>query len=319
MVAREEEFLSFMRSKRNTYAAVYMEFIQMRSLYYTHAFCFYEGEDGKYYNSRLQRYFGDNYIPFVVGNKKEVLKLMERLKKDDFYAKNCLMFFIDRDFDDDNYYNDDDLYVTPCYSIENLYVRPTCLARILKTEFFLNPKDSDYCKCLKDYITLRDKFNDIMLEFNAIKLLHDRKSDSNSDYDFPNKNNKFLKIEFSSCKNGNQLGDYIIIDQTDNYINEIKTMLKDLGFSNDDFESVKNELYSIKNKTDYFRGKNELKFFQDFIMLLLRLHKEEKYFKKKSNCVHITLTKNILSELSQYADEPESLIQFIERHKIALK
>lgn len=324
MVLREEEPLSMMRAERNTYPAVYMDFVQMSKFYSTHAFCFYEGEDGKYYNSRIRREFEDNFISFRVGNKKEVLKLIKKIRENESHYEACLMFFVDRDFDfsgpelNHKVIVDKDLYVTPCYSVENLYVSPSCLGRILQSEFLINQYDSDYKKCINDFVSLSNSFNEIIVEFNAIKLLHDKKSKSNSEYDFPDKNNRFLRFNIDLNKNGNQLQDFITLIKSTDYDNEIQKMLFELKIEISDFEKAKDELASKDNKNYLFRGKNQLHFFVEFIASLRQLNKREKYFRFKRNCVHIAFNGNWLSEISQYADEPKSLIEFIKNHKTIL-
>lgn len=51
-----------MRKERLTQQAVYMEFVSSRKYYKTHVFCFYEGEDGKYYNPRVEQKF-EKFFP----------------------------------------------------------------------------------------------------------------------------------------------------------------------------------------------------------------------------------------------------------------
>lgn len=71
------------------------KFTEAHEHFETHAFCFYEGEDGKYYNARVARYWGSNIITQVAGKKKEVLKVMQKIQSDSLYTNVCTMFFID--------------------------------------------------------------------------------------------------------------------------------------------------------------------------------------------------------------------------------
>ena len=59
------------------------------------------------------------------------------------YEKVCTMFFVDRDYDFSQKQIDEDLFVTPCYSIENLYVQRECFVNILQSEFGLNEIEGD--------------------------------------------------------------------------------------------------------------------------------------------------------------------------------
>ena len=49
-----------------------------------------------------------------------------------------------------------------------------------------------------------------------------------------------------------------------------------------------------------FRGKNQLDFFVEFVKGLKMLNKAGGYFSTKYNNIHINITSNRLSELSQY-------------------
>ena len=53
----------------------------------------------------------------------------------------------------------------------------------------------------------------------------------------------------------------------------------------------------------------------EFIKALKKLNDDGGYFEIKYNNIHINLTSNRLSELSQYAVTPSTLDEFLERHK----
>lgn len=75
---------------------------------------------------------------------------------------------------------------------------------------------------------------------------------------------------------------------------------------------------SIQNAGNYeniFRGKNQLDFLVRLIELLKQAHHNGEFFEKKKSSVTINITNNRLSELSQYAITPDSLIEFIKSHK----
>lgn len=167
--------LELMRKERGTYESVYLQFINSRKYYRSYVFCFYEGEDGKYYDGRIRKKFEDKIMTFPVGNKKEVMKLLDKIKEAGLYEDVCTMFFIDRDYDVSMVGYNEDLYETPCYSIENLYVQQECLLRILQSEFSLNEIDEDCKKCLQDFRRREKEFNNQMLEFNSLVFLRRKK------------------------------------------------------------------------------------------------------------------------------------------------
>lgn len=160
--------LEQMRANRSRSEVLFKKFTEAKDFFNSHAFCFFEGEDGKYYNSRIQKYWENNFIPLVAGSKKEVLKVMQKITSDPLYTDVCVMFFVDRDYDVPLAGTHKDLFETPCYSIENLYAQECVVERILQSEFGLNAIDPDYYKCISDYRSRLLEFNEIILKFNAI-------------------------------------------------------------------------------------------------------------------------------------------------------
>lgn len=84
--------LEQMRANRSRSEVLFKKFTEAKDFFNSHAFCFFEGEDGKYYNSRIQKYWENNFIPLVAGSKKEVLKVMQKITSDPLYTDVCVMF-----------------------------------------------------------------------------------------------------------------------------------------------------------------------------------------------------------------------------------
>lgn len=167
------------RYERDSFTSVFMQFTEDSKYYRSYAFCFYEGEDGKYYDSRIRKVFSDNIYTYKLNGKKNVLKLYRRLSDDPEYKDSCCMYFIDRDFGFDSVQGED-IYQTPCYSIENLYVNEDSLKRILQSEFGLNPRDEVSIKIIDSFKMRLKEFIDIITEFNVYIYLRDKKQISNS-------------------------------------------------------------------------------------------------------------------------------------------
>lgn len=291
-----------MRLKRTVSEVLFKKFTEARDRFATHTFCFYEGEDGKYYNSRIERYFGSNFMTFPAGNKREVLKIMEKIRSDPLYAKVCVMFFVDRDYDASLAGINADLFETPCYSVENLYAQETVLGRILQSEFGLNETDSDYQKCISDYQLRLKEFNHVILRFNAIvKYQHLFASQ--------------IKCQFSniktSCLANISMSGVTKSQKYDKQIKELETMLH---VDRQRLETLEYELCSEEAPHLVLRGKNQLDYFVSFVMELKRLNTLGGYFSNKLTRVHINITVNRLSELSQYAITPPELDAFLRKH-----
>lgn len=303
MSEEKEMTLEQMREKRGISEVLFKKFTEANEYFETHAFCFYEGEDGKYYDSRVARYWGSNVITQVAGTKKEVLKIMQKIQSDPLYANVCTMFFIDRDYDESLANTNDDLFETPCYSIENLYAQESVFSRILQSEFGLNFMDSDHHKCLTDYQLRLEEFNQIIIKFNAVvKYQHLYAPE--------------ITCQFSSVKTSHlahiEVGHVVKAVRHDEQINKLISKLSaDAGL----LLTLEEELRLESVPHLVLRGKNQLDFLVSVIMKLKDLNISGGYFSKKLNSVHINLTENRLSELSQYAITPPELDSFLERHR----
>lgn len=303
MITRENFSIEQMRKERGTYEAIYLQFVNNRKYYKTYAFCFYEGEDGKYYNSRIRKRFGNNFFTYTVGNKKEVLKLLKKITSTNLYDDVCTMFFVDKDYDISSGKCNEKLFETPCYSIENLYVQRECLLNILQSEFGLNEIDDDCKRCLSDFDEREREFNNQILEFNSLVYLRRKKSDSNSNFAFSSiKTSHIVKVNLGK------------VEKATKYDETIKKIIEKLQFEENEIEEAKNELIEKEHFSLNFRGKNQLDFFVEFIRRLREANEQGGYFSTKYNNIHINLTSNRLSELSQYAVTPPVLEEFLERH-----
>lgn len=303
MSEEKEMTLEQMREKRGISEVLFKKFTEANEYFETHAFCFYEGEDGKYYDSRVARYWGSNVITQVAGKKKEVLKVMQKIQSDPLYADVCTMFFIDRDYDESLANTNDDLFETPCYSIENLYAQDSVFSRILQSEFGLNLMDSDHHKCLTDYQLRLKEFNQIIIKFNAVVKYQHQYA--------PEIICQFSKVRTSHLAHI-EIGQVIKAVRHDEQINKL---ISKLSADAELLSTLEEELRLERAPHLVLRGKNQLDFLVSVVMKLKDLNVSGGYFSEKLNNVRINLTENRLSELSQYAITPPELDSFLERHR----
>lgn len=303
MSEEKEMTLDQMREKRGISEVLFKKFTEANEYFKTHAFCFYEGEDGKYYNSRIAKFWGPNFIPQVAGKKKEVLKVMQKIQADPLYKDVCTMFFIDRDYDVSMANTNEDLFETPCYSIENFYAQECVFSRILQSEFGLSIIEPDYHKCIADFRLRLEEFNQIIIKFNAIvKYQHQYAPE--------------VICQFSSVKTSHLV--HVEIEQVTKAIKhdeQIAKFASQLNADSDILDEVENKLHLENNPCLVLRGKNQLDFLVAFVKQLKDLNSSGGYFSRKLNNVHINLSDNRLSELSQYAITPPELDTFLESHK----
>lgn len=302
-VVSNSSLLTEMRESRESANVAYMTFCNNYRKFPNHIFCFYEGEDGKYYNQRIKSVVGNNIIPIKSGNKNNTLKVWNKINKDSTYNYIKKMFFVDKDMDELPSDIDDDLYVTPCYSIENLYVSTESFSNIIESEFSISKADDDYGKCIELFVDLYHQFCDLLIEFNALVLIRRNKNLGNGKVCLSAmKTTQMIKIELSGVAKG---------DKYDSLIGDLKEKLQVTD------EEMQNAIKTIRTKGDYniyFRGKNQLDFLVSLISLLKKANSEKTFFSEIRNCVSINLTSNRLSELSQYAKTPDCLTKFIQKH-----
>lgn len=297
--------LDEMRQGREESSTAFMEFTNKRAYYQNHAFCFYEGEDGKYYDNRIRNIIGNNFIHIKAGNKNKVLKTMKLIKSKSEYKDVTTMFFVDRDMGFNMpEYEEDDVFVTPCYSIENLYVNKNSFGMILETEFSLNIDDEDYIKYKRRFIELYEEFCNLMLEFNALVLIRKEK---NLDCE---------KVNIRSIKTT----DLVNIDIKDGLSKNIKyeriidSLKVQLNVTDVDIELAQSRLAEYGEKVETFRGKNQFDFMTKYIEQLC--NRKDELFNPVPTSISINPNQNRLSTFSSYADTPECLVSFLEAHKL---
>jgi len=294
--------LEEMREMREMSGVLYKKFTESHEYFATHAFCFYEGEDGKYYNSRIEKFWGTNFIPLVAGNKKEVIRAMKRITSDSLYDDVCVMFFVDRDYDESLKGINDHLFETPCYSIENLYAQESTLDKILRAEFGLNITDSDYHKCKEVFRLRLAEFNEIILRFNAIvKYQHQYAPD--------------IRCRFSAIKTSHLASISIgQVSQATRHDEQIAILIEKLNADLAVIDEIEGKLRLESDLDNVLRGKNQLDLLVTMIGCFKDANSQGGFFSRELEHVRINISGNRLSELSQYAITPPELNEFLARH-----
>lgn len=307
MDTRDTEYLIEMKEGRNTSQSVFLQVCTLSSCYKTHVFCFFEGEDSKYYSSRIEQRFCKKKA-FVLKGKKEVLHLYSLISANGLSNDMCSMFFIDRDYDDTVYKNgniynvsrDGDVYETDVYSIENYYVNTYTLGKILENEFNLQDHMAGYLKCIDDFKLRLEEFNKIMLDFNALLFCHRKKKGVTNKISFGDKKLKdFAVVTLAEIKRSSR------------YDNCIRSMMSESDFTESDVCRAKTILSRVKNMSNVFRGKNQFEFFLKYLELLIESKSE--YFEEEIGNITIHSEKNKLTEFNSYAITSNKLVGFLDR------
>lgn len=300
------------KEARNKGVVAFSRYCQEKKKYQDYLFCFFEGEDAKYYFPRIEKYSGYEYnriIQYNCGGKKGVLKALSLVEKNSDESLVAKAFFVDSDFDTTKYSNPI-LYQTSCYSIENFYTSKEAFSKILNREFGINTTEKDYLKCCSDYSERQREFHDETIYINSWLSCQRLEEEFSEDH----------KIVLSDFKISKLFSEITI----DNIIPKEKINREKIQelFPN----SMNVEECEIEGKINYFkngdmgslfRGKFEIEFLKKIIDSLIIKNKAGGYFSKKYTSVHIDPNINTLSTLEDYADTPQSLIDFLKQYRTA--
>lgn len=298
-----------LKNSRNSLTVKFMEFTRINSK--KRVAIFFEGEDEKYYSVRINTIRPDiSWSGVNCKGKSNVISMRDKIKSHSSYNNASCLFFVDSDFDDNqDIKNLPDLYLTPCYSIENLYLSESVFRRILSAEFNVSDTCEEYnCFqiCLSKYYEIKSQYLERIEGFNLLikeLRLMEKTGHLTSRLNLNNLNiDDLVTIELSLVsKEYDELFPKMLFPELPENI-EISLERSKVFFSG-------------KNKELWYRGKQNIEFLRVFINKL----KEDRCKKSGRNVflnkgnVKLQLTKaNLISELGQYADTPSCLKSFLE-------
>ena len=302
-----DSLIEKLRNNRETAPAAYAKFVLSYSKEKNSLYCFFEGdEDKRYYRTRLKQKFEN----FTCVGKDHVKKVHRMINEHKEYNSANTLFFIDKDFSDEQ--TSGNMYVTPCYSIENFYTTKEVLKNIIINEFNLRESDNDFTLILEKFNQLQTKFHNELLIFNAWLACQSDLREKNSIKTYLSIDTK-VKSYFDGIVK-NTLGEIKIFDDLKN-IDFIENTLF--------YEAPKIEPQKLQEKIDefkskigscIFRGKFELRFMVSFLQQLkneIGQKPSKSIFKKRHRCTFEFKYENIISTLSQYSITPNCLQEFI--------
>lgn len=283
---------------------------------------FFEGDDDeKYYLSRIESLVNKSFESISCKGKKSVLGVREIIKNHPDYYSSYNLYFIDSDFDNNgSYVNSNDIYITPSYAIENFYVSNSCFNLLMRSEFKCKEsRDRDeYVFILEHFCRSKNRFLDVISEFNCFVHAY-----RNNVEDISSKSGKL------NLKGLDQNKEFLIM----NFNKDDRSLDFDIDF---DLRSVENTFHNIgqddiKKSLDklpisrqslfldrekFFRGKNLLWFMVKYLNFLKQdcNSKDPVLFKEQRNCTLEFSLKTAIGVLSQYADTPQCLKEFISKN-----
>ena len=286
-----------MREGRADHSVAWTQFLQNKNENAT--FCFVEGtEDILYYEPRIHDRFPTHTYTIATCNGKRGVLRVRDLVKEQAPDSKC-MYFVDLDFDLP--LEDSDVFETSCHSIENLYCTEDSFTRIMVAEFRMNPASSDFARAISMYADRRREYHDCSMAVNAwialaIRCGHEAKLNlSNMKVD------RFVDVELTRVSLKPEAA-------------EVSELFPDCHpVDPNGFKDQLNSFASVEPSC-VFRGKFEIQ----FMIRILRLIKEDitshqpRFFSQRQR-VLLNISDNNLSELSQYAETPDSLKEYIAR------
>jgi hypothetical protein len=301
--------LQEMKDARNKAVVAFTKFSQDKEKYNDCLFCFYEGEDIKYYEMRIEQYTSFtsmNIISYNCGGRIGVLKIHKKIHDCQKYSGVQKAFFIDRDFNPLEKY-ETDIYQTPCYSVENLYTTVEAFKKILKREFLLNICDEDFTKCVNDFIKRQEEFHEEVLLINSW-IFNQRKLER----DFNHRELELSDFKVTKFFEKIQIDKIEVKEKLDKQ--KIEEIFPDIKIIDQILiDEAMNDLRKV-NMQYYFRGKFELEFLKKIIDDMRNKNRNNIYFYKHLECVRIDANGNPLSSLNQYANTPECLVEFLNQY-----
>lgn len=289
-----------MEEESDCIEAIFQSYISLRS---THKiFLFFEGKDDfKYYWCRLSPFIGtQNYEKYVCNNKSNVLRIHDMIyTKTKRKKEEKLCYFVDRDFEKEMPAYPD-IYVTPTYSIENLYVSDNAIKNMLKGEWGLSGEMAE-----------EDK-RDFDIAFN---YLIDKRTEIIESIIYAN---AWYSLQYNKSKDKPPFPKLTAIKE----VHTIKDIRNKEELQNLVTNSVVVSDGEIEEEIQYLMEHPEVrirgKYFEQTMPHYIRKVFEDSNKRKnrvmfsKRRYVNINVGEdNMISVLSQYADVPEDLMSYI--------
>ena len=298
--------LKEMKNSRSNFTVAYTWLVSIESkllLESRENAIFLEGKDDIKYYFLAFKNNNIKFSHFFLEGKQNVIKAREYIKKQ-YKGKLKTKFFIDKDFD--NLKTKDNLYVTPCYSIENLYVSDQCFKEILCCEYGLNEfrkeDQEDFQMLFSLYKKRKKEFLDCIEDLMFWFYLHSSKKESDL--------SKFQGKLFSSKSPRIKFSLYSIEKKYD--FNTLKKLTGNpLNYTQKDIDEF-NKIISKDEREKFYRGKEMIEFLKEFLKVsILELNKKDSKVFKCKKAIKFQGFNDILNSLAQYSETPESLKEFL--------
>ncbi|MGD6940942.1 DUF4435 domain-containing protein [Cytobacillus gottheilii] len=294
-------YMDYLASELDSSSVIFHNFLLEYRKFETQPICFVEGfDDSYYYRNRVEKFTDSKRAKFIpCSGKKGVIGIYNDIKQHEEFDNKKFFFFIDKDFDDEEV--SDEIYVTPTYSIENLYTSLDSFKLILEDIFRRPASNEDYHHTVNLFEQRKNEFFNIIKELNiCIACDRELKQENRS------------RVSMSDVN----ILDYITVNLLEvKSLQKLDELLNFFSHITMEHRERKKVEYSILNKEYYIRGKFEFQFFCGLLTKLakdsnIRDANKREFFSRRIK-TDLNLTSNQLLTLSQFADTPDCLIDYI--------
>lgn len=291
-----------LRDSRTSIAVKLKDFLTLYGSRGNYVFCFTEGDDVKYYEVRVRLQAVPREAKFFsAGGKENVLHLRDLIAGRPEYKDATCLFFTDRDFDPP--IADSRVFETPCYSIENLYTTEAAFIRIIESEFNITALDKEYSSIVTLFKTRQSEFHESVLLLNAWIACQRQLS----------REGKVSRVGLSGFDIKKVVGIELSRVTLNYSLATLEAEFPDAPkLDTASLEAMKTKLRSQTLQRS-LRGKFEAEFLRTFLEKLKEdaNKKAPTYFSEKRKCRLNISRDNFLSDLSQYAENPDVLSEYI--------
>ena len=285
--------------------AIFLSYIQQKSS--QKMILFFEGKDDfKYYCPRILSIYREEYINYNCNGKENVLKIYKMIIEQAVENRKVIkMFFVDKDYDDNSNIDNNDIYITPTYSIENLYFTNLAIESMIRGEMGLSAEskadDQDF-KIAYNYIKEgRDNIIEKILYGNACYSLQIKKSHKKN----------YKKPSLTAIKKYKDIESISKLEDFEVKLNGTYIKMTE--------EEIKEEYERLSSDSIRFiRGKYLFEKMPKYINKIVEesnkgIEHDGHFFSKKRNMSLNTSESTLITDLSSYAETPRCLQEYIKK------
>jgi len=249
------EAVEDLKRARGVSAVAKMRLIRIRE-YDPSIFVFvFEGDDDKVIYAQWLGKISPSlkYEPLPCEGKRNVLAFRDNLLRDEAGLRTSVLFFIDRDFNDlCGRKNENDIFMTDCYSVENYLVSERVLEALLTTGFHCESYPVVRAKLLSLFRNLYLEFLSALKEVN-FRIFVARKKQIDILNEKQNLSKLWTPIYLKKIGVSSKTADEIV--ELNDYVSE------------EEFSKLRKEFDKLDAKGRY-RGKFSLRFFNTWLVAL---------------------------------------------------